>query len=143
MKRTIRYEALDPYYNDATITFIAESEDKLDEMQQAHEDYIGRHHPNGMRGLYKAIELPNGQGSITFVSPQKEKRAYHYWVERHNSVPFEYRKQMPDLFVRWQETHHLIEMQKGVLAKLREREKYLRKEFVRWYNEQTGEVGYD
>ena len=59
--------------------------------------------------------------------------AFRKYSENFNSLPFEVRKGLPDLFPRWQEVTILIKEQEKVLRHLKERQKYLVKEVLDWY----------
>lgn len=59
--------------------------------------------------------------------------ALRKYAENFNSLPFEVRKGLPDLFPRWQEVTILIKEQEKVLRHLKERQKYLVKEVLDWY----------
>ena len=59
--------------------------------------------------------------------------ALRKYSENFNSLPFEVRKGLPDLFPRWQEVTILIKEQEKVLRHLKERQKYLVKEVLNWY----------
>ena len=59
--------------------------------------------------------------------------ALRKYSENFNSLPFEVRKGLPDLFPRWQEVTILIKEQEKVLRHLKERQKYLVKEVLDWY----------
>ena len=59
--------------------------------------------------------------------------ALRKYAENFNSRPFEVRKGLPDLFPRWQEVTILIKEQEKVLRHLKERQKYLVKEVLDWY----------
>lgn len=59
--------------------------------------------------------------------------ALRKYAKNFNSLPFEVRKGLPDLFPRWQEVTILIKEQEKVLRHLKERQKYLVKEALDWY----------
>ena len=59
--------------------------------------------------------------------------ALRKYSENFNSLPFEVRRGLPDLFPRWQEVTILIKEQEKVLRHLKERQKYLVKEVLDWY----------
>ena len=59
--------------------------------------------------------------------------ALRKYAENFNSLPFEVRKGLPDLFPRWQEVTILIKEQEKVLRHLKERQKYLVQQALNWY----------
>ena len=59
--------------------------------------------------------------------------ALRKYAENFNSLPFEVRKSLPDLFTRWQEVTMLIKEQEKVLRHLKERQKYLIQQALEWY----------
>ena len=63
--------------------------------------------------------------------------ALRKYSENFNSLPFEVRKGLPDLFPRWQEVTILIKEQEKVLRHLKERQKYLVKEVLDWYQKKS------
>ena len=71
------------------------------------------------------------------VMKKKNEDEFHEalrkYSENFNSLPFEVRKGLPDLFPRWQEVTILIKEQEKVLRHLKERQKYLVKEVLNWY----------
>ena len=71
------------------------------------------------------------------VMKKKNEDEFHEalrkYSENFNSLSFEVRKGLPDLFTRWQEVTILIKEQEKVLRHLKERQKYLVKEVLNWY----------
>lgn len=65
----------------------------------------------------------------------EESKALELYQSNFNSLPYDLRKGLPDLFTRWQEVEKLIGQQQHVLSKLNERRNYLRKELIKWYQE--------
>lgn len=62
-------------------------------------------------------------------------KARDLYAESFNSLPFEKRKMLPDIFIAHREMVFLIQEQFKVLAKLQERERMLRNEMIKWYKE--------
>lgn len=62
-------------------------------------------------------------------------KARDLYAESFNSLPFEKRKMLPDIFIAHREMVFLIQEQFKVLAKLQERERMLRNEMINWYKE--------
>lgn len=62
-------------------------------------------------------------------------KARDLYAESFNSLPFEKRKMLPDIFIAHREMVFLIKEQSKVLAKLQERERMLRNEMIKWYKE--------
>ena len=71
------------------------------------------------------------------VMKKKNEDEFHEalrkYSENFNSLPFEVRKGLPDLFTRWQEVTILIKEQEKVLRHLKERQKYLVQQALKWY----------
>ena len=65
----------------------------------------------------------------------EESKAIELCQSNFNSLPYDLRKGLPDLFTRWQEVEKLIGQQEHILSKLNERRNYLRKELVKWYHD--------
>ena len=61
------------------------------------------------------------------------REALRKYSENFNSLSFEVRKGLPDLFTRWQEVTILIKEQEKVLRHLKERQKYLVQQALKWY----------
>ena len=62
-------------------------------------------------------------------------KARDLYAESFNSLPFEKRKMLPDIFIAHREMVFLIKEQYKALAKLQERERMLRNEMIKWYKE--------
>lgn len=62
-------------------------------------------------------------------------KARDLYAESFNSLPFEKRKMLPDIFIAHREMVFLIQEQFKLLAKLQERERMLRNEMIKWYKE--------
>lgn len=62
-------------------------------------------------------------------------KARDLYAESFNSLPFEKRKMLPDIFIAHREIVFLIEEQFKALSKLQERERMLRNEMIKWYKE--------
>ena len=60
--------------------------------------------------------------------------AWRKYSENFNALPLEVRKNLPDLFVRWQEVTMLIKEQEKVLRHLKERQKDLVQHALEWYH---------
>lgn len=50
----VHYKAVDPYYEDQTQTFIAETLAKCEDQMMDFEDYLGRNHGGTIWSIYKS-----------------------------------------------------------------------------------------
>lgn len=48
----IYYEAIDPHYSSMTQTFIGIDEESCWEQKREFEEWLGRHHPDGIKSIY-------------------------------------------------------------------------------------------
>ena len=52
MRRDVWYESIDPYYSDEVQSFIGSSHEELDNLEDEHDKWLGREHPDGIRFVF-------------------------------------------------------------------------------------------